>query len=285
MAALASARDVTSTAYICVTCGVQQAPTASPPERCPICEDERQYVRRGGQVWTTLDRLRADGYGISLRELEPRLVGVGVDPSLGIGQRALLVRTPDGNILWDCVGYIDDAAVEAVRAWGGLRAIAMSHPHFYGACVEWSRALGGARIYVPEADRAWVQYADPAVTYWSGSIELVRGVTLVQCGGHFEGSAVLHWSAGADGRAALLVGDSITVVPDVRFVSFMRSYPNLIPLPEDEVRRIQASVAPYPFDRIYGGWWDRVVPAGGQEALRASADRYLRWIGARSAGR
>lgn len=265
--------------YICVTCAVEQAPSDTPPERCPICEDERQYVRQGGQAWTTREELRRTGHRIELRDLEPDLVGVSVTPSLGIGQRALLVRTANGNILWDCVGYIDGAAVAAIRGHGGIAGIAFSHPHFYGAMVEWSQAFGGAPIYIPTADRDWVQRDDPAIVSWSGARELVPGVTLVQCGGHFDGSAVLHWGDGAEGRGALLVGDTITVVPDIRFVSFMRSYPNLIPLPADEIRRIVDRVRPYRFDRIYGGWWDRVTPSGGIAAIERSAERYLRWIG------
>jgi len=30
--------------YICSTCGVQYAETNRPPDRCTICEDDRQYV-------------------------------------------------------------------------------------------------------------------------------------------------------------------------------------------------------------------------------------------------
>lgn len=176
--------------------------------------------------------------------------------------------------------YIDDAAVQAIRALSGLAGISMSHPHFYGTSVEWSRAFGGAPIYIPAADREWVQYPDPAVTLWEGTREALPGVTLVQCGGHFEGSAVLHWAQGAGGAGALLVGDSITVVPDTRFVSFMRSYPNLIPLPRETVTAIVASVEPYRFDRIYGGWWDRIVESDGKAAVVKSAERYLRWIAA-----
>jgi glyoxylase-like metal-dependent hydrolase (beta-lactamase superfamily II) len=266
-------------AHICLTCAVQQSPSDSAPPRCPICEDERQYVRQGGQVWTTLDELRDRGHRIELRDLELDLVGVGVSPSLGIGQRALLVRTPSGNVLWDCVGYVDDASVAAIRARGGISGIAFSHPHFYGAMVEWSQAFGGAPIYIPEHDREWVQRPDPAIVIWNDKRELLPGVTLIQCGGHFAGSAVLHWAEGADGRGALLVGDTITVVPDIRFVSFMRSYPNLIPLPADEVRRIVDRIRPLRFDRIYGGWWDRVTSSGGRGAIERSAERYLRWIG------
>jgi metallo-beta-lactamase superfamily protein len=265
--------------YICATCAVQQPPSEAPPKRCPICEDERQYVRQGGQAWTTVEELRLMGHRIELRELEPGLVGVGVTPALGIGQRALLVRTANGNVLWDCVGYVDEAAVAAIHALGGISGIAFSHPHFYGAMVEWSHAFEGAPIYIPIADREWVQRDDPAIITWRGTRELSPGVTLVQCGGHFEGSAALHWADGAEGRGALLVGDTITVVPDVRFVSFMRSYPNLIPLPADEIRNIVDRVRPYRFDRIYGGWWDRVMASGGIRAVEKSAERYLRWIG------
>lgn len=266
-------------AFICLTCGVQQAPTEGPPAHCPICEDERQYVRQGGQVWTTMGEMAAQDHRIELRELEPGLTGVGIRPSFGIGQRALLVQTPEGNLLWDCVGFCDDAAVEEIRRRGAIAGLAMSHPHFHGAMVEWSEAFGGAPIHVPSADLEWVQRTSGSVRAWSGTLEVLPGVTLVQCGGHFEGSAVMHWAAGAEGRGALLVGDTMTVVSDVRYVSFMRSYPNHIPLPAAAIRRIVDAVRPYPFDRVYGGWWDRVMWSGGMEAVERSAHRYLRWIG------
>ena len=264
-------------AFVCRTCGVQHAASPAPPPGCAVCEDERQYLPPGGQRWATLNELSAEGRRIDVRDLEPGLSGIGADPTIGIGQRALLVQTAAGNLLWDCLGFIDEQGVAAVRARGGLHGIAMSHPHFYGVCVEWSQAFGGAPIYIPAADREWVMRPDPAVTIWEGILKPLPGLTLIQCGGHFEGSAVLHWAEGADGLGALLTGDSITVVPDRRFVSFMRSYPNLIPLSEAEIRRIVSTVEPYRFDRVYGGWWDRVVARDGKDAIKRSADRYLQW--------
>jgi len=269
-------------AYICRTCGVQHAPSDGPPPSCPICEDERQYVPAQGQQWATLAELRAEGRHIEIRELEPGLTGIGADPPIGIGQRALLVQTPAGNFLWDCFGFIDDQGVAAVGARGGVHGIAFSHPHFYGACVEWSDAFGGTPIYIPRADREWVMRPDPAVTYWEGTLAPLPGLRLVQSGGHFEGSAVLHWADGANGRGALLTGDTITLVADRRFVSFMRSYPNDIPLSAADVQRIVSSVQPYQFDRIYGGWWDRVVLSDGKGAIERSADRYIRWLEGRA---
>ena len=131
-----------------------------------MCEDERQYVGWSGQRWSTLDELRGDGFRTEIREVEDGLVGIGVEPRLGIGQRALLVRTAGDNVLWDCVGLIDDAAVERVRELGGIAAIAMSHPHFYGCVAEWSRAFGGARIFVPRADLQWLMRPDDGVVPW-----------------------------------------------------------------------------------------------------------------------
>lgn len=265
------------TAWICATCGVQHAESPSPPESCEICADERQYVPVGGQRWTTLAELAA-AHRTDIRDLEPDLVGIGVTPPLAIGQRGLLVRTPVGNVLWDVPGFLDDTAVERVQQLGGLTAISCSHPHFYGVQLEWSRAFGDAPIFIPEADRSWVRRPAAAVTLWSGTVQPVPGVTLVQCGGHFPGSAVAHWPAGADGRGALLVGDTVTVVPDTRYVSFMRSYPNLIPLPERDLDGILTALAPYSYDRIYGGWWDRVVSRDGKGAVERSARRYREWL-------
>lgn len=267
------------TLWICRTCGVEHADAATPPERCVICEDERQYVGWGGQSWTTREELLAAGHRNELRELEPGLTGIGITPAFSIGQRALLVQTEAGNVLYDCVSLLDDEARAAIEARGGLAAITISHPHFYDAMVSWSHAFGGCPIYVPEVDRDFVTRPDPAIRYWDGEpLEVVPGVTLIRTGGHFPGSAVLHWAAGAEERGALMVGDSITVVPDRRYVSFMYSYPNLIPTSPETVRAIVAAVEPFAFDRIYGGWWDRNVMAGGKQAIQRSAERYVAFL-------
>ena len=267
------------TLWICRTCGVEQPDTEQPPARCVICEDERQYVGWDGQRWTTRDQLLADGHRNELRALEEGLTGIGIAPSFAIGQRALLVQTEHGNVLYDCVSLLDDDARRAIEARGGIQAITLSHPHFYDAMVSWSHAFGGCPVIVPEADRAFVTRPDPVIAYWDGAPrELAPGVTLIQTGGHFPGSAVLHWAAGAGGRGVLLVGDTISVVPDRRYVSFMYSYPNYIPLSAAAIRGIVDAVAPYAFDRIYGGWWGRDVISDASDAVRRSADRYVSFI-------
>ncbi len=261
-------------AWICQTCGVQHADTAAPPDRCLICADERQYVGWAGQRWTTMAELARD-HGSECRDEEPDLLGIGTSPSFGIGQRALLVCTPHGNVLWDCVSLLDDRAVEEVGRRGGIAAICLSHPHFYAACVAWADAFD-APILIPTVDREWVQRPSPRIELWGDDeVEPVPGLTLARIGGHFDGAAVLHWPAGAAGAGALLTGDTITVVQDRDWVSFMWSYPNLIPLDAATVQGIAARVERYRFDRVYGGWWGRTVVRDGAGAVRRSADRYV----------
>jgi glyoxylase-like metal-dependent hydrolase (beta-lactamase superfamily II) len=263
-----------TTPYICVTCGTQFTATEHAPERCPICEDERQYVGWDGQRWTTLEDLARDYHNV-IRAEEPGLTGIGTHPSFAIGQRALLVQAPGGNILWDCISLLDEPTIAAVRALGGIAAIAISHPHYYSCMVEWAHAFD-APVYLHAADRAWVMRPDPALVFWEGEArELGDGLTLLHCGGHFAGGTVLHWAAGAEGRGALLSGDILQVVQDRRYVSFMYSYPNLIPLPAATVRRIADAVAPYTFDRLYGAWWGRVVTTAARAAVQRSAARYI----------
>jgi len=266
-------------AFICTTCATQFAESPVPPAACPICDDERQYVGWDGQQWTTLEALREKHHTL-IKEEEPGLSGIGTEPAFAINQRALLIKSSGGNVLWDCIPLLDDATVEAVQADGGISAIAISHPHYYSSMVEWSAAFGGAPIYLHAADRAWVMRPDPAIHFWEGDTHPFHdNLTLIRCGGHFEGGTVLHWPAGAAGRGALLTGDTIYVAQDRRTVSFMRSFPNYIPLGAAAVRHIVEMVEPYAYDRIYSAWWGRVLDRLARAAVAFSAERYIRAIG------
>ena len=261
--------------FICVTCGVQYADSAHPPERCTICEDERQYVPREGQRWTTLKEMQA-AFRNQLDVEAPELISICTEPKFAIGQRMLHVRTSGGNVLWDCLSLVDDRSVGAVQALGGVTAIAISHPHYYSSMIEWSRALGDVPVYVHAADGDWVMRPHPAIVFWHGEThQLAPGLTLARCGGHFPGATVLHWAGGAKGKGALLSSDVIQVCPDRKSVSFMYSFPNYIPLNAQAVRQMVAAVEPFPFDQIYGGWFGRNILSEARQVLRRSADRYI----------
>ncbi|MDQ2906596.1 MAG: MBL fold metallo-hydrolase [Chloroflexota bacterium] len=263
-------------AWICQTCGTQFPSSEPPPATCPICSDERQYVGYQGQQWTTLAQMHIDGYRNEFKEHEPGLTGIGTTPAFAIGERALLVQGEQGNVLWDCMSLIDDETVADIERLGGLTAMAISHPHYYSTMVEWSERFH-IPIYLHEADRRWAMRPSERIIFWSGeTYALSQGLTLIRLGGHFAGGTVLHWQQGAGGQGVLLSGDIIQVVADRQWVSFMYSYPNLIPLPSAEVRRIRDTIAPYPFERLYGAWFDRIVAHDAHEAVMRSADRYIR---------
>lgn len=262
-------------AFICTACGSQYAPTDAPPPRCEICVEERQYVPVGGQSWSTLEKL-ADSRFNAYREHEPGMIGIGTQPQFAIGQRAILIRTPHGNVLWDCISFLDTATVTLVKALGGIAAIAISHPHFYTSMVEWSRAFGNVPIHLHAADREWVMRPDPAIEHWQGeTLELMPDITLIRGGGHFPGGTMLHWAKGAGGRGVVCCADIATVTQDRKFLTFMRSYPNQIPLSAQGVRAIAASLAPFPFEAMYGHYFDRVIPSGAKRVLDISVARYV----------
>lgn len=260
---------------ICATCGTQYAvPATTPPARCAVCEDERQYVGWNGQRWTDHAAL---GRQHRLRiEDDQGVLGLGLSPGFAIDQRAVFLPTAAGNVLWETLSLVSDEAVARLRALGGVDFIAISHPHFYAAMVQWSEALGGVPILLHAADRDWVARPAPQVRFWEGEAHrLGEGLTLLRCGGHFPGSAALHWQGASRPGGLLLAGDALQVVQDRRHVSFMYSYPNLIPLAPAEVRRMQALLAPYAFDDVYGYTWGRNIIGGARAAVDASFARYL----------
>ncbi|WP_026550955.1 hydrolase [Arthrobacter sp. Br18] len=260
--------------WICRACAVEHEDNA---EGCVICADERQYVPADGQRWTTLSELTAAGHRARVSELEPDLFSITVAPKVGIGQHAHLVRTQSGNLLWDPPGYLDDRVVQQVRELGEVVGIVASHPHMFGVQVEWSRKLGGVPVLVAAPDLHWVRRSDPAIHPWSGTLEILPGLTLSQLGGHFPGSAVAHWASGAGGKGVLLAGDTIQANPDRTSVTFMRSYPNRIPLSAAVVERVTRAAGVFSFDRLYdnvGG----AIAADARGVVRYSANRYISWI-------
>ncbi len=259
--------------FICTTCGAQYRASEQPPKHCVICEDDRQYVNPLGQQWTTLARMQG-AFANRFDELEPGLTAIRTEPKFAIGERALLVQTPRGNLLWDCISYLDEQTVERIKGAGGIAAMAISHPHFYTSMAEWSAALGDAPVYIHADDRSWAQRPARALRPWEGErLEVLPGLTILRCGGHFPGSCALHWPAGAGGQGVLLTGDTVLIAANRGITTFMYSYPNLIPLSEAQVRHIAATLAPYPFARLYDGWNE--ITAGAHSIVQDSAARYI----------
>ena len=116
-------------------------------------------------------------------------------------------------MLWECITLLDEATAEEVERRGGLAAIAISHPHYYSAMVEWAH-----RFDCPVLLHARRRASGSCAPTRRSSCGRARratlgGLTLVRCGGHFAGGTVLWWPDGADGAGALLAGDIVQVDP------------------------------------------------------------------------
>ncbi len=267
---------LTMSNFICQTCGVQFSATSTPPATCPICEDERQFVPQSGQAWTTQDKLSSQ-YTNDIKQIATNLYAIKTTPRFAIGQQAYLIQTPEGNILWDCISLLDQQTIGTIKKLGGIRTIAISHPHFYSTMIDWAETFN-ADLFIHQADKAYVMQPSSQIQFWDGGrLELHSEVSLINTRGHFDGATVLHWPQGADGNGALLTGDIIDVAADNRWLSFMYSFPNKIPLSKAKIEAIVQSIDTVSFDKLYGAFGG-IVQEDAKAAVIRSAERYIKAI-------
>ena len=225
-----------------------------------------------GQRWTTLPALQADHRNRIAPQGE--LEGIGTEPRFAIGQRALLVPHGHGRLMWDCISLFDAASAAQIERRGGLTAIAISHPHYYAAMVEWARHFE-CPVHLHADDARWIMHPDRRIVLWDGDrLELGGGITLIRTGGHFPGATVAHWAGGSGGDGALLVGDICLPVADRRYVTFLWSYPNSVPLPAASVARIGAAFDSVPYRTVHAAFWDQRIDDA-PAVIERSVARYL----------
>jgi hypothetical protein len=258
---------------ICTTCGTQYDTVSIPLEACPICSDDRQYIPESGQGWTNLEELSGK-HGMIIKCLNHQLYELKVVPTFAIGQRALLVTTPNGNILWDCIALLNQSTIDFIHAKGGLKAIAFSHPHYYTTMNEWAEVFQ-CPIYIHQNDKQWVYHKGRYVSLWNGTEKLLwDGMKLINVGGHFPGSSVLHVPF-LSSKGAILCGDTFYISLNKKHMAPMFSYPNRIPLPLSEIQRIRQQVKPIEFDAMYGFYDDQNILYNASVILEESLKRYV----------
>lgn len=212
------------------------------------------------------------GHDNVIRQVAPDLMSIRTVPQVGIGQRAFLIRTPGGNVLWDCITLLDAATIAVIEALGGLAAVAVSHPHTYSAMARWGRVFD-CPVLAHADDAKWIAEDDPHIERWTGETRAVLpGVDLHRIGGHFAGSSVLHWVE----RRELFTGDTVLVTSDRAHVAFMWSYPNNVPLPADCVRKMAARLGEIDFDTLRSPFESRGDIVGdARAAVARSAARHV----------
>lgn len=260
---------------ICTTCGNHFSPNTHAIEICPVCDDDRQYVNPAGQTWTNYEVL-AKSHTVLFQPIAPNLYSLQVVPDFAIAQRAFLVLSDSGNILWDCIPFIDDASINYVKSLGGLSAIAISHPHYYSFMVPWAKAFD-CPIYLHANDKQWIMYPDDRQVLWQGHRqELWDDICIINTGGHFDGSSLLYLPKHSNGT--ILSGDTLYVTRDQKRVTFMYSYPNNIPLGKQAIYQIQDRMKGIVFDKIYGAFDFASIETRGREMFDFSVTDYMQRI-------
>ncbi|RRB02232.1 MBL fold metallo-hydrolase [Larkinella rosea] len=257
---------------ICTTCGTQYPPHQPVPELCTICNDDRQYIPENGQNWTTLPDLEKT-YTVKISPLTDRIHSLKMQPDFAIANRALLVQSPGGNILWDCIPLPDAPTVALIRSMGGLKAIAFSHPHYYSTMNVWA-SLFDCPVYIHENDQPWIMYPSDSLQLWSGdSLSFWDGIRMIHTGGHFPGSCVLHIPSSSD-RGTLLCGDTLLLSRSKRHLAVMFSYPNQILLTRDEFVAFYKKAENLAFDSLYGAFENQDLTDNIMAVFTKSMQRY-----------
>jgi len=261
-----------SSIKVCATCGTHYPPQRS-YDNCPICEDDRQYLPPGGQIWTTPEAL-SNTHSVKSHRLHDKIHELEIAPSFAIGQRAFLILSGEGNILWDCIPLLDDPVKAFIREHGGLRAIAFSHPHYYSNMNEWADAFG-CPVYIHRSDEQWIFDKGPHIQLWEGEEkQLWEGMRLINLGGHFPGSSILHVPS-LSPEGAVFCGDTMVISPSRQHIAVQYSYPNRMPLPRREVERISRRLENIPFDALYSFYKHLTITKDVKEILKRSMERYL----------
>ena len=257
---------------ICSTCGTYY-PLNGHPEICTICSDDRQYIPEGGQRWTLPAELH-QRHSIRLNKIKDRLYELEVNPQFAIGQRALLVLSDEGNVLWDCIPMLDEMTVAFINSKGGLKAIAFSHPHYYSNMNDWASTFN-CPTYINEQDAEHIMVNGPHIKLWKGQeLALWDGLTLHCIGGHFEGSSIMRVPF-VSAEGALLCGDSLFLSPSKKHISISRSYPNRIPIALAELKRIQQQMRSITFDEFYGYIKTQNLQGGARLVFEESMSWYV----------
>lgn len=258
---------------ICTACGTQYQKPLERKAVCTICLDDRQAVPEKGQSWTNLQELSYD-YSVIIKKLNDNLYELKMVPSFAIGQRALLVITPGGNILWDCIALINEPTIEFIKSKGGIKAIAFSHPHYYTTMNEWAEIFN-CPIYIHEKDEQWIFNKADKLSLWRGEEkELSDGMRLINIGGHFPGSSILHIPF-LSKEGTILCGDTFYISPSKKHAAVMYSYPNRIPLPIQEVQRIKKQMLNIQFDTVHGFYDYQNIYGDAKQIIEHSLDKYI----------
>jgi glyoxylase-like metal-dependent hydrolase (beta-lactamase superfamily II) len=256
----------------CSTCGTQFVDDKYTAGNCPVCSNDRQYLPVKGQGWTKLEDLQ-NNFSNLITRINDNLYEIKTIPKFAIGQRAFLILTPNGNILWDCISLLNETTIEFIKSKGGLKAIAISHPHYYSSINDWAEVFK-CPVYIHQNDEEFIYTNGSRISLWQGADkELWDEIKIKNIGGHFPGSSIMIVPFLSKG-GTIFCGDTFYISPSKKHVSVMYSYPNFIPVSLSEIKRINESMLNIQFDTLIGAFDNQKISPNAKEILHASFAKY-----------
>ena len=236
-------------AYVCRNCGFWQR-DFSRPTNCPLCKDARHVLPVGGWDFYNLEEA-SEAFPMHWEELLPGLWRFWNDPVDGIGSHSYLIQNKLGNIIFEGATVYSNEALEKLKALGGVRFAAASHPHTYGALWQLQDHFD-ANIALHVADFSWSTAL--RVTHpFDEELELLPKLRLLPAGVHFAGQAFLH----DEEHGVLFCGDALKFDLDEdnpRYavsISSHKSFVRSVPLTPRETASYRQVFRQYTFDKTY----------------------------------
>ncbi len=237
------------TQYACHHCGHWQ-PWFShqEPLACPVCTDVRNALPEDG--WNFLAESQVEArLTTTWKEVLPGIIGFSCQPKLGLGSTGWLLLREDGNVAFEAAPHYSVEALAQIEKLGGIRVLASSHPHGYGAL--WQLAERFRPIVT--VHRQDLRYTKAFRVTWPADDvhQIASGLTLYHTGGHYEGHSVLF----DERHQALFCGDALKIDFDPSgqptAVSCHKGFHYEIPLSHDELRKYHQVFSRLPFERAF----------------------------------
>ena len=234
--------------WACSNCGHWQKYFAVPPS-CPVCSDVRNDLPDDGWDFRTPAQVVA-ALTWHWREVTPGIHEFWTTPRFGLDSHGWILTYPDGNVAFEAAPYYSEAALAEIERLGGIRILAASHPHGYGALYQLQERFKPEALLIQRDDLNWTK-AFRVTWPYDESFVIRPGLTLHHTGGHYDGHAVLHDAQ----RRALFAGDSLKVDFDAdgaaAGLSTHKAYHKQIPLSRDEAMRYRDVISTLDFDQVF----------------------------------
>ena len=257
--------------YACANCGHWQRYFATPPD-CPVCTDVRNDLPEDGWRFLTVEDVASTLSG-HWRQLRKDMVAFSTTPPLGLNGTGWLLLHPAGNVAFEAAPYYTEAMLAEIERLGGIRFLAASHAHGYGALWQLQDCFQPEVLAIQKED-LWLTKAFRVTTPYDEVLHLAPDLTLHQVGGHYEGQAVLHDAR----RKILFCGDAFKVDQDTQgrnlAVSTHKAFHKNIPLTPMELWRYRKVLTPLDFDTVCTPF--EYAPGITREIALAVLDNHLR---------